>query len=152
MSMTIKCSMPAAISANYLHDAGLKATRPRLRVIDVLRARPRKHLTAEAICQSLRDRGVYVSMPTVYRVVADLERAGIIRRTPFANGHAAVFEFADNDSHDHMICVETGRIIEFHDKRFEKLAHGIAKQHGYDVESCNLVLYVRRETRSGSTA
>lgn len=127
-----------------LRKAGLKATWPRLNVIKVLRGKRRRHLTANEIYRSLRDAGMGLPMGTVYGVVSSLEGAGIIRRISVSRDQRAIYELADSASHDHMMCLETGQILEFRDERLMQAAREVADQHGYDVESHSLVLYVRK--------
>ncbi len=127
-----------------LRGAGLKVTRSRLNIIKVLRENPRRHLTAEAIWNALRNDGKGPSMAGVYRAVSQLEQAGFIRRVVLPNDHAAVFELADSDSHDHMVCLDTGQIIEFRDQDVIEALRQSAERHGYRVETRHLLLHVRR--------
>lgn len=125
-----------------LRKAGLKVTSPRLRVLELLESSTERHLTAEAIYRALLDAGEELGLATVYRVLTQFERAGLVTRHNFEGG-TAVFELADRTHHDHMVCLETGRVIEFFDERIEKLQREIANRHGYEIEDHNLVLYVR---------
>jgi Fur family ferric uptake transcriptional regulator len=125
-----------------LRDAGLKVTSPRLKVLQILETSEDRHLTAEAIYRALLEAGEELGLATVYRVLTQFERAGLVTRHNFEGG-TAVFELADRTHHDHMVCLDTGRVIEFYDERIEQLQREIAQRHGYEIEEHSLVLYVR---------
>ena len=125
-----------------LRDAGLKVTLPRLKILEILEHGSARHLSAEDIYRGLMDSGQEVGLATVYRVLTQFERAGLVTRHKFEGG-TAVFELADGTHHDHMICLDSGRVIEFYDERLEKLQAEIAEEHGYTIEDHSLVLYVR---------
>ena len=125
-----------------LRSAGLKVTSPRLKVLNVLETSDTRHLSAEAVYRALLDSGEELGLATVYRVLTQFETAGLVTRHNFEGG-TAVFELADKTHHDHMVCLDTGRVIEFCDDRIEQLQHDIAQKYGYDIEDHSLVLYVR---------
>lgn len=125
-----------------LRKAGLKVTSPRLKVLEVLETSKTRHLSAEAIYRALLDSGEELGLATVYRVLTQFERAGLVTRHNFEGG-TAVFELADRTHHDHMVCLDTGRVIEFYDERIEQIQRDVAAKHGYDIEDHSLVLYVR---------
>ena len=102
-------------------------------------------MTAEDIYQSLRDSDGDVGIATVYRVLTQFEAAGLIERHNFASG-PAVYEIDRGEHHDHMVCMETGDVIEFTDPLIEKRQHEIAKEHGFDLVDHSLVLYVRKQS------
>ena len=131
-----------------LRRAGLKVTLPRLKVLGILEAAANRHLSAEEIFRALGDSGEDVGLATVYRVLAQFERAGIVTRNNFEGG-TAVFELADTEHHDHMVCLETGDVVEFYDERIERLQEEIAAEHGYEIEDHSMVLYVRPASRRG---
>ena len=126
-----------------LRKAGLKVTSPRLKVLEVLEHSRQRHLSAEAIYRALLDSGEELGLATVYRVLTQFERAGLVSRHNFEGGGTAVFELADRTHHDHMVCLDTGKVIEFCDERIEQLQRDIAAKHGYDIQEHSLVLYVR---------
>jgi Fur family transcriptional regulator, ferric uptake regulator len=130
-----------------LRQAGLKITSPRLKVLDVLETSNERHMSAEAIYRSLIESGEELGLATVYRVLTQFERAGLVARHNFEGG-TAVFELADRTHHDHMVCLDTGRVIEFCDERIEQLQRDIANKHGYEIEEHSLVLYVRPKAKS----
>lgn len=125
-----------------LRKAGLKITSPRLKVLEILETNDQRHLSAEAIYRALLDSGEELGLATVYRVLTQFERAGLVSRHNFEGG-TAVFELADRTHHDHMVCLDTGKVIEFCDERIEELQREIASRHGYAIEEHSLVLYVR---------
>ncbi|MFP1683632.1 ferric iron uptake transcriptional regulator [Alloalcanivorax sp. C16-1] len=125
-----------------LRKAGLKVTLPRMKILQQLESSKERHLSAEDIYKSLMDSGEDVGLATVYRVLTQFEQAGIVLRHNFEGG-SAVFELADEEHHDHMVCMESGEVIEFLDEEIEKRQHRIAEQHGYEIVDHSLVLYVR---------
>lgn len=125
-----------------LRNAGLKVTLPRLKILELLESSDRRHMSAEDIYRKLIDLKEDVGLATVYRVLTQFEAAGLVRRHHFEGG-SAVFELERGHHHDHMVCLETGKVIEFVSEDIEKLQHAIAEKHGFIVEDHNLVLYVR---------
>jgi Fur family ferric uptake transcriptional regulator len=125
-----------------LRKAGLKVTLPRMKILQQLESSEERHLSAEAIYKSLLDAGEDVGLATVYRVLTQFEQAGIVLRHNFEGG-SAVFELADEEHHDHMVCTETGEVIEFVDEEIERRQQAIAEEHGYEIVDHALVLYVR---------
>ena len=130
-----------------LRSVGLKVTSPRMKVLNVLETSAVRHMTAEAVYRALLDNGDELGLATVYRVLTQFETAGLVSRHNFEGG-TAVFELADKTHHDHMVCLETGKVIEFCDERIEQLQHDIANQYGYEIEDHSLVLYVRPKAGS----
>ena len=102
-----------------------------------------RHLSAEAIYRALLESGEEFGLATVYRVLTQFEHAGLVTRHNFESGGTSVFELADRTHHDHMVCLETGDVIEFVEDRIEVLQAEIAERHGYEIEDHSLVLYVR---------
>ena len=113
-----------------------------MKILQQLESSSERHLSAEDIYKSLMDAGEDVGLATVYRVLTQFEQAGIVLRHNFEGG-SAVFELADEDHHDHMVCMETGEVIEFVDDEIEERQHRIAEEHGYEIVDHSLVLYVR---------
>jgi Fur family ferric uptake transcriptional regulator len=128
-----------------LRKAGLKVTSPRLKILEVLETSAERHLSAEAIYKALIDSGEEFGIATVYRVLTQFEQAGLVARHNFEGG-TSVFELADRTHHDHMVCLDTGKVIEFMEERIEELQAEIADRHGYTIEDHSLVLYVRPKT------
>ena len=127
-----------------LRKAGLKVTHPRVRILDVLESSGHPHLTAEAIYRALMERGDDIGLATVYRVLTQFEAAGLVLKHNFEGGHA-VYELDRGEHHDHMVDIETGKVIEFQSPEIEDLQRQVAERHGYVIEEHALVLYVRRK-------
>lgn len=125
-----------------LRKAGLKVTLPRLKIYELLEQSSTRHLSAEDVYKLLLESGEDIGLATVYRVLTQFEAAGLVTRHNFEGGHA-VFELDQGHHHDHMVCIETGDVIEFVSDEIERLQHEIAAQHGYDLEDHSLVMYVR---------
>ncbi|PJE77525.1 Ferric uptake regulation protein [invertebrate metagenome] len=125
-----------------LRKAGLKVTLPRVKILQILEKDCGQHLSAEDVYKALLEAEEDVGLATVYRVLTQFEGAGLVVRHNFDSGHS-VFELARGEHHDHMVCVETGRIIEFMDKEIEARQRTIVENHGYELVDHNLVLYVR---------
>lgn len=125
-----------------LRKAGLKVTLPRVKILQILESSDQRHMTAEDVYRALIDAGEDVGIATVYRVLTQFESAGLVERHNFDNG-PAVYEIDQGDHHDHMVCMESGEVIEFHSDEIEALQESIAKNQGYRVVGHSLVLYVK---------
>ena len=125
-----------------LRKAGLKVTLPRLKILEIFESSPQRHLSAEDMYKELLDSGEDIGLATVYRVLTQFEAAGLVTRHNFEGGHS-IFELDDGSHHDHMVCVESGEVIEFFNEDIEKLQRAMAAEHGYEILDHNLVLYVR---------
>ena len=125
-----------------LRKAGLKITLPRLKILEILESTAQRHMSAEDIYKELLDAGEDIGLATVYRVLTQFEAADLVTRHNFEGGHS-VFELDDGEHHDHMVCVESGDVIEFMSEDIERLQHEIAERHGYELLDHSLVLYVR---------
>jgi Fur family ferric uptake transcriptional regulator len=129
-----------------LHDVGLKATAARIRVLQLLEQNPARHLSADEVYRLLIDSGEEIGLATVYRVLSQFEAAGLVTRHNFEEGRS-VFERSSAAHHDHMVCLETGKVVEFVDEEIEKLQHTVAAKHGYEIINHNLVLFVKPKPR-----
>lgn len=125
-----------------LKKAGLKVTAPRLKILRLLEESAEHHFGAEDIYRKLNDSGEEVGLATVYRVLAQFEHAGLVTRHNFEGGRA-VYELNDGQHHDHMVCLETGKVIEFVNKDIEELQRNIVEAHGYELVDHSFVLFVR---------
>lgn len=125
-----------------LRRAGLKVTHPRMRILDILENGEGRHLTAEDIYRRLLEQQDDIGLATVYRVLTQFEAAGLVLKHNFEGGQA-VYELDRGKHHDHMVDVDTGKVIEFHSEEIELLQKQIAEHHGYLIEDHSLVLYVR---------
>jgi Fur family ferric uptake transcriptional regulator len=132
-----------------LRKAGLKVTLPRLKILEILEKSEPRHLSAEDIYRQLLDTGEDIGLATVYRVLTQFEAAGLVTRHNFEGGHS-VFEMDDGEHHDHMVCIETGEVIEFMNDEIERIQRDIAKSHDFELVDHNLVLYVRPAKRDKS--
>jgi Fur family transcriptional regulator, ferric uptake regulator len=125
-----------------LRKAGLKVTHPRMRILEILEASGGKHMTAEDIYRNLLDHHDDIGLATVYRVLTQFESAGLVLKHNFEGGQA-VYEIDSGKHHDHMVDVESGKVIEFTSEEIEKLQRDVADKYGYQIEDHSLVLYVR---------
>ncbi|WP_139117266.1 MULTISPECIES: ferric iron uptake transcriptional regulator [Endozoicomonas] len=125
-----------------LRKAGLKVTLPRVKILQILEGAEDKHMSAEDVYKALLEAEEDVGLATVYRVLTQFESAGLVVRHNFDGGHS-VFELSRGEHHDHMVCMETGDVIEFIDEEIEKRQHAIAEEHGFEIVDHNLVIYVR---------
>jgi len=129
------------MEAKDLKKAGLKATLPRIRILQILEESVQKHLSAEEVYKILLEGEEDVGLATVYRVLTQFESAGLVIRHNFDSGHS-VFELNLGRHHDHMVCLKTGKVIEFENLEIERLQKEIAESYGYILEDHSLVLYV----------
>jgi Fur family ferric uptake transcriptional regulator len=123
-----------------LQKAGLRSTLPRLRILAILEISRVRHMTAEDVHRSLADSGEEIGLATVYRVLTQFESAGLVIRHNFEGGRA-VFELNDESHHDHMVCVECGRVFEFFDKTIEQRQRKVAETAGFLIDDHSLYLY-----------
>ncbi len=127
-----------------LRKAGLKVTQPRMRILELLENASPRHMTAEDIYRQLLDNNDDIGLATVYRVLTQFEAAGLVIKHNFEGGQA-VFELDRGKHHDHMVDVDSGKVIEFTSDEIEHLQRSVADKHGYDIVEHSLVLYVRKK-------
>ena len=127
-------------TAQDLKTAGLKATVPRLKIINLFETSRERHLTAEEVYRLLRADGFDIGLATVYRVLTQFEQAGLLMRHHFESGKA-VFELNEGSHHDHLVCLQCGRVEEFYDAEIEKRQHKIAAERGFAISEHVLYLY-----------
>jgi Fur family ferric uptake transcriptional regulator len=130
------------VDSGNLRKAGLKVTQPRKLILDLLEETDNKHATADDIYRVLMRAGEDIGLATVYRVLNQFESAGLVVKHNFEGGQA-YYELDSGAHHDHMVCVESGKVIEFSNDEIERLQAEIADEHGYDIEDHSLVIYVR---------
>ncbi len=123
-----------------LKNAGLKATAPRLKIINLFETSKVRHLTAEDVYRMLLSEGLDIGLATVYRVLTQFEQAGLLVRHHFESGKA-VFELNEGHHHDHLVCLHCGRVEEFYDPDIEKRQNRIAKDRGFEIREHALYLY-----------
>jgi Fur family ferric uptake transcriptional regulator len=127
-----------------LRNVGLKVTHPRMRILELLEAAKPRHMTAEDIYRHLGGQGDEIGLATVYRVLTQFEAAGLVLKHNFEGGHA-VYELDRGQHHDHMVDVDSGKVIEFQSPEIEQLQQRIAAEHGCEIVDHSLVLYVRKK-------
>ena len=123
-----------------LRNAGLKVTLPRVKILEILEGNSTRHMSAEDVYKALLETGEEIGLATVYRVLTQFEDAGLITRHNFEGGHA-VFELDSGEHHDHMVCVKTGRVVEFCDPIIEQRQREIAAEHGWKMTDHSLIIY-----------
>ena len=123
-----------------LKKAGLKATIPRLKILEILESAEHPHLTAEDVYHRLRESGEDVGLATVYRVLTQFQAAGLVIRHNFEGGRS-VFEINQGGHHDHMVCLECGRVFEFFDREIETRQSAVALEAGFVIEDHSMYLY-----------
>ncbi|MCB1889101.1 MAG: ferric iron uptake transcriptional regulator [Rhodocyclaceae bacterium] len=123
-----------------LKSIGLKATFPRLKILDLFQHTEQRHLTAEDVYRQLMQEGMDIGLATVYRVLTQFEQAGLLERHFFESGKA-VFELNEGKHHDHLVCLQCGRVEEFFDAEIERRQTAIAEQRGFAVKEHALYLY-----------
>lgn len=125
---------------NDLKNIGLKATLPRLKILDLFENSDVRHLTAEDVYKMLMKEGMEIGLATIYRVLTQFEQAGILIRHHFESGKA-VFELNQGGHHDHLVCIQCGRVEEFYDPEIERRQVKIAKERGFTIHEHSLQLY-----------
>ncbi|MFB3082122.1 MAG: ferric iron uptake transcriptional regulator [Gammaproteobacteria bacterium] len=125
-----------------LKKAGLKATLPRIRILQMLETSKQRHMSAEDVYKALMEAGEDVGLATIYRVLTQFEAASLVTRHHFEGGHS-VFELKQGPHHDHIMCIQCGKIVEFVDDIIEERQRIMAEQNGFDIEDHSLILYGR---------
>ncbi len=127
-------------SPTDLKASGLKATLPRLKILDIFQSSPVRHLTAEDVYKLLLAENMDVGLATVYRVLTQFEQAGLLNRNHFESGKA-IFELNEGSHHDHLVCLDCGRVEEFVDEEIEKRQQRIAAERGFKIAEHALAIY-----------
>ncbi|MGE0875982.1 MAG: ferric iron uptake transcriptional regulator [Burkholderiales bacterium] len=128
-------------SSQSLKESGLKSTLPRRKILELFESSKVRHLSAEDVYRTLLAEGIDVGLATVYRVLTQFEHAGLLSRQHFETGKA-VFELAQGGHHDHLVCMQCGRVEEFYDAEIEKRQGEICRQRGFSLNGHSLALYV----------
>ena len=123
-----------------LKNIGLKATLPRLKILEIFQRSAVRHLTAEDVYRNLLSEELDIGLATVYRVLTQFEQAGLLSRSNFESGKA-VFELNEGTHHDHLVCIDCGRVEEFFDPEIEKRQQKIAGERGFKLQEHALALY-----------
>ena len=134
--------MPKTIAthASDIKTSGLKATLPRIKVLEVFQNSAQRHLSAEDVYKVLLLEGSEVGLATVYRVLMQFEQAGLLSRNHFETGKA-VFELNEGQHHDHLVCLTCGKVEEFFDADIERRQHSVAAERGFELQDHALALY-----------
>lgn len=127
-------------NSDSLKSMGLKATFPRLKILELFERSEVRHMTAEDIYRQLIVEGMDIGLATVYRVLTQFEQAGLLQRHYFDSGRA-VFELNAGHHHDHLVCINCGRVEEFYDPEIERRQHKIAEERGFAIQDHALYLY-----------
>ena len=130
------------MEGNDLRKAGLKVTLPRLKILEILESSKTRHLSAEHIYRMLLESNEDIGLATVYRVLTQFEAAGLVTRHHFEDG-MAVFELNHGSHHDHIVCLDCGRVEEFMDTGIEDRQTAVATRLGYEIQDHSLILYGR---------
>src|ERR1700740_2075224 len=127
-------------TAQSLKDSGLKATLPRRKILELFEGSKVRHLSAEDVYKALLAEGIDIGLATVYRVLTQFEQAGLLARQHFETGKA-VFELNQGGHHDHLVCLQCGRVEEFYDAEIERRQSTVAKERGFEISEHALYLY-----------
>ena len=123
-----------------LKSSGLKATGPRLKILEVFQHGPQRHMTAEDVFRHLMHENTDIGLATVYRVLTQFEQAGLLSRNHFEGGKA-VYELNEGQHHDHLVCLDCGQVEEFFDAEIEKRQQAVAKLKGFEIADHALSIY-----------
>lgn len=123
-----------------LKSIGLKATFPRLKILDLFQKSEQRHMTAEDVYRHLLAEGMDIGLATVYRVLTQFEQAGLLERHYFESGKA-IFELNEGHHHDHLVCLQCGKVEEFYDPEIERRQAKVAKDRGFSVHEHSLYIY-----------
>ncbi len=123
-----------------LKNIGLKATLPRLKILEIFHNGRQRHMSAEDVYKELLAESQDIGLATVYRVLTQFEHAGLLKRSNFESGKS-VFELNQGTHHDHLVCLHCGRVEEFYDAEIEKRQHKVAKDRGFTLQDHALSLY-----------
>jgi Fur family transcriptional regulator, ferric uptake regulator len=126
--------------ADELKSSGLKATLPRIKILEVFQRTAQRHMTAEDVYKALLTEGADVGLATVYRVLMQFEQAGLLTRSNFESGKS-VFELNEGQHHDHLVCLTCGRVEEFYDAEIETRQRAVAQSRGFALQDHSLALY-----------
>jgi len=123
-----------------IKNSGLKATLPRIKILEIFQKTAQRHMTAEDVYKALLVEGADIGLATVYRVLTQFEQAGLLSRNHFESGKA-VFELNEGHHHDHLVCLTCGKVEEFYDPAIEERQHAIATERGFQLQEHSLALY-----------
>ena len=128
--------------ANEIKSSGLKATAPCMKILEIFQQAKERHMSAEDVYRILLEQGSDIGLATIYRVLGQFEQAGLLRRNNFA-ADKAMYELEEGMHHDHLVCLDCGKVEEFYDPEIEKLQNTVARNKGYTLGEHSLSLYAR---------
>ena len=131
-----------------LKSTGLKATLPRLKILELFQKSNLRHLSAEDIYRTVLEERSDIGLATVYRVLLQFEQAGLLKRSHFESGKS-VYELNEGEHHDHLVCLDCGRVEEFFDPEIEERQHKIAELKGFEIADHSLSLYAHCKQNPG---
>ena len=130
----------AKTQTSDIKNSGLKATLPRIKILEIFQRSAQRHMTAEDVYKALLVEGADIGLATVYRVLTQFEQAGLLSRNHFESGKA-IFELNEGHHHDHLVCLSCGKVEEFFDPAIEERQHAIAAERGFQLQEHSLALY-----------
>ncbi len=133
-------SSTAKTQTSDIKNSGLKATLPRIKILEIFQRSAQRHMTAEDVYKALLGEGADIGLATVYRVLQQFEQAGLLSRNHFETGKA-VYELNEGHHHDHLVCLNCGKVEEFFDPVVEERQHAIAAERGFVLQEHSLALY-----------
>jgi len=128
------------LESSDLRKAGLKVTLPRMKILEILETSETRHMSAEDVYKRLLEAREDIGLATVYRVLTQFEAAGLVSRHHFEGGHS-VFEMNEGHHHDHIVCNQCGKVVEFFDETIEKCQDEVAKKAGFTIRDHSLIIY-----------
>ncbi|WP_455234739.1 ferric iron uptake transcriptional regulator [Thiogranum longum] len=128
------------MESSELRKAGLKVTLPRMKILEILETSETRHMSAEDVYKVLLEAEEEIGLATVYRVLTQFEAAGLVTRHHFEGGHS-VFELNEGHHHDHIVCVQCGKVVEFLDETIERCQEKVAKDAGFKIRDHSLIIY-----------
>lgn len=128
------------MESSELRKAGLKVTLPRMKILEILETSDTRHMSAEDVYKVLLEGNEEIGLATVYRVLTQFEAAGLVTRHHFEGGHS-VFEMNEGHHHDHIVCNQCGKVVEFFDETIERCQDKVAKKAGFSIRDHSLIIY-----------
>jgi Fur family ferric uptake transcriptional regulator len=128
------------VESSELRKAGLKVTLPRMKILEILETSATRHMSAEDVYKVLLDSNEEIGLATVYRVLTQFEAAGLVSRHHFEGGHS-VFEMNEGHHHDHIVCNQCGKVVEFFDETIERCQEKVAAKSGFSIRDHSLIIY-----------
>jgi Fur family ferric uptake transcriptional regulator len=128
------------VESSDLRKAGLKVTLPRMKILEILETSETRHMSAEDVYKVLLEGNEEIGLATVYRVLTQFEAAGLVTRHHFEGGHS-VFEMNEGHHHDHIVCNQCGKVVEFFDETIERTQEKVARKAGFSIRDHSLIIY-----------